>query len=173
MFGFRTRSARSCGRAVTLPIAGKSVTITVSDKVYVSLRTKSAREAKERFQAALGRLLAYWDSLRTPEQTLTPLQVKALAGETYRHAAERLDSDFDFNDRIEAFVQEYRDATQLHLDNGVDDPKMAERMASIEMQDPLALHAYALRHGDGVMSREEIAAATRHTPFSNFSSFAI
>ena len=147
------------GRAVTLPIAGESVTVTISDKVYVSLRTKSAREAKERFQAALGRLLAYWDSLRTPEQTLTPLQVKALAGETYRKAVERLDADFDFNDQIEAFVQEYRDATQWHLDNGVDDPKVAERMASIEMQDPLALHAYALRHGDGVLNRDEIVDA--------------
>lgn len=123
------------------------------------LCAKSAREAKERFQAALGRLLAYWDWLRTPEQTLTPLQVKALAGKTYLRAVERLDADFDFNDRMEAFVQEYRDATQWHLDDGVDDPKVAERMASIEMQDPLVLHAYALRHGDGVLNREEIVDA--------------
>gem|GEM_PF-7084941 len=30
----------------------------------MSLRTKSAREAKDRFQIALNRLAAYWDSLR-------------------------------------------------------------------------------------------------------------
>ncbi len=147
------------GRAVTLPIAGESVTVTVSDKVYVSLRTKSAREAKERFQTALGRLAAYWDSLRIAPLALKPGEVKALAGESYRDAVKQFETDYDFNDQIEAFVQEYDQATQWHLDHGVDDPKLAERMASIEMQDPLALHAYALRHGDGVLSREEIVEA--------------
>jgi len=147
------------GRPVTLPIDGESVTVTVSDKVYVSLRTKSAREAKDRFQIALNRLAAYWDSLRTSVQTLSPIEVKALAGETYRNAVDRLDADFDFNDRIEAFAQEYRDATQWHLDQGVDDPKVAERLASIEMQDPRALHTYALRHGDGISTRQQVVDA--------------
>jgi len=98
------------GRAVTLPIAGDPVTVTISDKVYISLRTKSAREAKDCFQAALGRLAAYWDSLRASVHTLTPIEVKALAGEAYRDAVNKLDADYDFNDRIEAFVTEYRDA---------------------------------------------------------------
>jgi hypothetical protein len=37
---------------VPLPIADEPVTVTISDKVYVSLRTKNARDAKKRFQAA-------------------------------------------------------------------------------------------------------------------------
>ncbi|OYW62344.1 MAG: hypothetical protein B7Z40_17030 [Bosea sp. 12-68-7] len=52
------------GCPVTLPINGESVTVTVSGKVYVSLRTKRAREAKDRFQIALNRLAACGDSLR-------------------------------------------------------------------------------------------------------------
>ena len=144
------------GRAVTLPIACESVTVTISDKVYVSLRTKSAREAKERFQTALGRLAAYWDSLRVAPLALKPAEVKALAGESYRDAVEQLEGDYAYNDRIEAFVREYDEATQWHLDHGIDDPVAAEREASIEMQDPLALHAYALRHGDGILSRDQI-----------------
>ncbi len=146
------------GRPVTLPIDGESVTVTISDKVYVSLRTKSAREAKDRFQAALNRLAAYWDSLRTEPLALTPIQVKALAGETYRNAVERLDTDFDFIDRTEAFAQEYAAATQILIDRGCT-PKMAERLASIDMGDPRALDTYALRHGDGVMNRDEFANA--------------
>nr|WP_305683003.1 DUF6538 domain-containing protein [Bosea sp. (in: a-proteobacteria)] len=69
---------------MTLPINGESVTVTVTDKVYVSLRTKSAREAKDRFQIALNRLVAYWDSLRTVPVALTPTEVKALAVVQYR-----------------------------------------------------------------------------------------
>ncbi len=146
------------GRPVTLPINGESVTVTVSDKVYVSLRTKSAREAKDRFQIALNRLAAYWDSLRTVPVALTPIEVKALAGETYRNAVDRLDADFAFNDRIEAFAEEYNATTQVFIDKGYA-PKVAERLASIEMDDPRALHTYALRHGDGVMNSGEIANA--------------
>jgi hypothetical protein len=48
-----------------LPIVGESVTVTVSDKVCVSQRAKSAREVRKRFQTALNRLAACWDSLRT------------------------------------------------------------------------------------------------------------
>jgi hypothetical protein len=62
------------GRLVNLPIDGESVTVTVSDKVYVSLRTKSAREAKDRFQIAFHRLAAYWDSLRAAPQRLPPFR---------------------------------------------------------------------------------------------------
>ena len=106
------------GRPVTLPIKGQSVTVTVTDKVYVSLRTKSAREAKDRFQIALNRLATYWDSLRTVPVALTPIQVKALAGETYRSAVERLDADFDFDDRIEASARDDGAATQSFIDKG-------------------------------------------------------
>ncbi|KRE03568.1 hypothetical protein ASE63_26015 [Bosea sp. Root381] len=67
-------------RVVTLPIAGETVTVTVSDKVYVSLRTNSAREAKDRFQAALGRLAAYWDSLRTSVHAPTLIEVGSAGG---------------------------------------------------------------------------------------------
>jgi len=144
------------GRPVTLPINGESVTVTVTDKVYVSLRTKSAREAKDRFQIALNRLAAYWDSLRAKPVTLTPIEVKALAGETYRNAVKRLDSDFDFRDGIETFVEEYGATTQSFIEEGYE-PQVAERLASIEMGDPRALHTYALRHGDGLMSHDEIA----------------
>ena len=146
------------GRLVTLPIDGESVTVTVSDKVYVSLRTKSAREAKDRFQIAFHRLAAYWDSLRAAPQQLTPLQTKALAGETYRSAVSKLDEDFVFGEAIEAFAEDYRAATQTLIDQG-HEPQVAERLASIEMGDPKALHTYALRHGDGVMQGDEIAHA--------------
>lgn len=117
------------GRPVTLPIDGESVTVTVTDKVYVSLRTKSAREAKDRFQIALNRLATYWDSLRTVSVALTPIQVKALAGETYRNAVERLDADFDFDDRIEASARDDGAATQSFIDKGCP-PKVAERRAA-------------------------------------------
>lgn len=119
---------------MTLPIDGESVTVPVSEKVYVSLRTKSAREAKDGFQIALNRLAAYWDSLRTEPLALTPIQVKALAGETYRNAVKRLDSDFDFRDGIETFVEEYGTTTQSFFEEGYE-PQVAERLASIEMGD--------------------------------------
>ncbi len=53
---------------MTLPINGESVTVTVSDKVYMSLRTKSAREAKDRFQIALNRLAVIQHRSATPPQ---------------------------------------------------------------------------------------------------------
>ena len=147
------------GRAVTLPIANDPITVTISDKVYVSLRTKSAPEANRRFQDALSRLSSYWDSLRVGPDALKPYEVKALAAESCREAVAQLDADFAFNDRIEAFVNECEEGIQWRPDNGVDDPVSAEREASIEMQDPLALHAFALRHGDGLLSRDEIVEA--------------
>ena len=41
------------GRFVSLPVAGKDVTVKVGDKVIASLPTKEAGEAKRRFTAAL------------------------------------------------------------------------------------------------------------------------
>ena len=93
---------------------------------------KSAREAKDRFQIAQNRLAAYWDSLRTVPVALTPIQVKALAGETYRNAVDRLDADFDFRDGIESFVEEYGATPQGFIEEGYE-PQLAERLASIEM----------------------------------------
>gem|GEM_PF-5593208 len=85
--------------------------------------------------------------------------MKALAAERYRDAVEALGSDYDFGDRIEAFAEDYRVTTQVFIDKGYA-PIVAERLASIEMDDPRALRTYALRHGDGVMTSDEFADAT-------------
>ncbi|WP_156330513.1 hypothetical protein [Bosea vaviloviae] len=41
---------------MTLPMADESATVTVPNKAYVSLRTKSARGARNSFKIALNRL---------------------------------------------------------------------------------------------------------------------
>lgn len=60
------------GRPVTLPINGESVTVSVTDKVFVSLRTKSAREARDRSQIVLNRLAASRGSRRAKPSWLLP-----------------------------------------------------------------------------------------------------
>lgn len=145
------------GRALTLPIGDSHATVTVTDKVFVSLRTKDPETAKTRFRLAMHALDQYFDSLANGPQPLTRTQRVALAGDIYREAARDLDTDDDFLDAIEATTSEFEASVFHHLGktsaegepNGAGRPadeKTAELMAAIDMYDPKALAAWAAKY---------------------------
>lgn len=80
------------GRTLSLPIGDSHATVTVTDKVFMSLRTKALDTAKTRFRLAVHALDQYFDALANGPQPLTRTQRVALAGDIYREAARDLDT---------------------------------------------------------------------------------
>ena len=74
---------------VTLPVADALVTVGVTDKVFLSLRTKDAALARARFVEAYGALVRHWEALRSGPKPLTHKQLVALAGDAYRERVAR------------------------------------------------------------------------------------
>lgn len=72
------------GRKVTLPVGDERVTITLSDVAKLSLRTKDAPLAKERYRIASGALHAFYEALRAGPKPLTNIEISGLAGDVYR-----------------------------------------------------------------------------------------
>lgn len=145
------------GRTLTLPIGDSHATVTVTDKVFVSLRTKDPDTAKTRFRLAMHALDQYFDALVNGPQPLTRIQRVALAGEIYREAARELDTDDGFLDTIEATTSEFESNVAHHLgktsaedgphgEGQPADEKTAELMAAIDMYDPRALAAWAAKY---------------------------
>lgn len=145
------------GRTLTLPIGDSHATVTVTDKVFVSLRTKDPDTAKTRFRLAMHALDQYFEALANGPQPLTRIQRVALAGEIYREAARELDTDDGFLDAIEATTSEFEANVAHHLGktsaedgpHGAGQPadeKTAELMAAIDMYDPRALAAWAAKY---------------------------
>ncbi len=56
------------GQRVSSPVAGEQYSVVVSDKVFLSLRTKEAKIARKRFPLALNALNAFFESLGQPAQ---------------------------------------------------------------------------------------------------------
>lgn len=146
------------GRRVSLPVAGEHHSVMIGEKVVLSLRTKDAETAKTRFRLAAQALDHYFDALSKGPQPLTRTQRTALAGEIYREAAQDLDADDSFLDAIEATTTEF-DANVAHhlgstpVDDSLEgiparpaDEKAAELLAAIDMYDPKALAAWALKY---------------------------
>ncbi|PZR85539.1 MAG: hypothetical protein DI537_30685 [Stutzerimonas stutzeri] len=148
------------GRTLTLPIGDSHATVTVTDKVFVSLRTKDPEIAKSRFRLAMHALDQYFDALANGPQPLTRTQRTALVGEIYREAARDLDADDSVLDDIEAVTSEFDSNVAHHLGRtdeealgGEADPptrpadeKTAELMAAIDMYDAKALAAWAVKY---------------------------
>lgn len=146
------------GRSLTLPIGDAHATVTVTDKVFVSLRTKDPETAKTRFRLAAHALDQYFDALAKGPQPLTRTQRTALVGDIYREAVRDLESDDSFLDAIEATTTEF-DANIAHhlgsapadeLLDGIParpaDEKTAELLAAIDLYDPKALAAWTLKY---------------------------
>ena len=53
------------GRTLTLPIGDSHATVTLTDKVFVSLRTKDPETAKSRFRLAMDTLYQFLDAPQT------------------------------------------------------------------------------------------------------------
>jgi integrase len=149
------------GRSVTLPIADAHATVTISDKVFVSLRTKDPDTAKARFRGAAHALSQFFDALAHGPEPLTRTQRTALAGDIYRGAARDLDTDGAFLDAIEATTSEFDANVAHHLATEPSDAtpedtatcggrpvdeKTAELLAAIDMYDPKALAAWTLKY---------------------------
>lgn len=143
------------GQRVSLPVAGEQCSVVISDKVFLSLRTKEAKVAKERFPLALNALKAFYESLGQPPQTLGPVQVRALAGEIYKQAVHEVDHDGAIAEEFQAYRDELASVTAQHLEAG-ESEKMAELEAAIEMPGERALIAWGLKYGDPMISREEL-----------------
>ena len=79
-----------------VPIDGTQVTVRLSDKVIVSLRTRDPALAKTRFSEAESALVRHWDALRRGPLPLTHVQLVALAGECYRAAVKAFEDDPDY-----------------------------------------------------------------------------
>ncbi|NIX78104.1 DUF6538 domain-containing protein [Microvirga terricola] len=89
IFYFRVRVptdllARIKGQTVTLPVGEDLVSVTASDVVKLSLRTRDPRKAKTYFVAANAALSAYWESIRKGPRKLYHKEAVALSGEVYR-----------------------------------------------------------------------------------------
>jgi integrase len=146
------------GRTVTLPIGDAHATVTLTDKAFVSLRTKNPETAKSRFRVALQALDQFFDALAAGPQPLTRTQRTALVGDIYRQAAGDLDADDSMLDAIEATVAAFDANTAHHLGRTPEiestdgapwkpaDEKTAELEAAIAMYDSRALAAWALKH---------------------------
>lgn len=146
------------GQRVSLPVAGEHHSVMVGEKVVLSLRTKDPETAKTRFRLAAQALDHYFDALSKGPQPLTRTQRTALAGEIYREAAQDLDADDSFLDRIEATTTEFDAHVAHHLgkmpeDESLDgvparpaDERTAELLAAIDLYDPKALAAWALKY---------------------------
>jgi len=146
------------GLAVTLPIGDAHATVTLTDKAFVSLRTKDPETAKSRFRVAYQALVQFFDALAAGPQSLTRTQRTALVGDIYRQAARDLDAHDSMLDAIEATVAAFDAGTAHHLgrapeDESIDgapwkpaDEKTAELEAAIDLYDPRALAAWALKH---------------------------
>ncbi len=76
-----------------LPVGDASVRIKITDKVFLSLRTKDPILARTRFTAAFAALVRHWEAVRTGPKPLTHKQLVALAGETYRRVAQEVEDD--------------------------------------------------------------------------------
>lgn len=149
------------GRSVTLPVADRHATVTITDKVFLSLRTKDPETAKVRFRGAAHALSHFFDALARGPEPLSRTQRTALAADIYRQAARDLDTDDTFLDAIETTTTEF-DAGVAHYlarkpnDAATDDEtsydekpfdeKTAELLAAIDMYDPKALAAWAVKY---------------------------
>ena len=146
------------GQRVSLPVAGEHHSVMIGEKVVLSLRTKDPETAKTRFRLAAQALDHYFDALSKGPQPLTRTQRTALAGEIYREAAQDLDADDSFLDAIEATTTEFDAHVAHHLgkmpeDESLDgvparpaDVRTAELLAAIDLYDPKALAAWALKY---------------------------
>ncbi|KRE04912.1 hypothetical protein ASE63_25205 [Bosea sp. Root381] len=143
------------GMRVSLPVGGEQYSVVVSDKVFLSLRTKEAKIARERFPLALNALNVFFESLGHPPQALGRADVRALAGEIYEQAISDIDHDEAVADEVEAYRDAFAEATAHHLSAGKSE-KIAELEAAIEMPGERALLAWGLKHGDPQISREEL-----------------
>ncbi len=151
--------AQSKGRRVSLPVAGEHYSVTIGEKVVLSLRTKDPETAKIRFRLAVQALSQYFEALAQGPQPLTRTQRTALVGDIYREAVRDLEADDTFLDAIEATTAEFEAHVAHHLGKADDeiavdgsgpskpaDEKTAELMAAIDLYDSRALAAWALKH---------------------------
>ena len=76
-------ASRVKGTHVTLSIDGRGTVVGVRDKVVVSLRTKDARVAKDRFTQVHAALDRHWRLVRSAPAPLTHKQAVAVAGLFY------------------------------------------------------------------------------------------
>lgn len=145
------------GRTLTLPIGDSHATVTVTDKVFVSLRTKDPETARTRFRLAMHALDRFLAALANGPQPLTRTQRTALVGDIYREAMRDLDTNDGFADAIEATTAEFDANVAHHLATTSDedardgarqpaDVKTAELMAAIDMYDTRALAAWAAKY---------------------------
>lgn len=80
-------TARS--RTATLPTTGSHATATVTDKLFLSLRTEDPETAKTRFRRATHGVDRYLNALANGPQPLIRTRRSALAGEIGRKASSR------------------------------------------------------------------------------------
>ncbi len=83
-------------RATRVTLADALVTVGVTDKVFLSLRTKDAALARTRFVEAYGALVRHWEALRAGPKPLTHKQLVALAGDAYRERVARFEDDPEY-----------------------------------------------------------------------------
>lgn len=143
------------GQRVSLPVAGEQYSVVVSDKVFLSLRTKEAKIARECFPLALAALNAFFESLGQPSQDLGRADARALAGEIYKQAVSDIDHDDAVADEVEAYRDAFAEATAHHLSEGASET-IAELEAAIEMPGERALLAWGLKYGDPQISCAEL-----------------
>ena len=141
-------AARVRGTAVALPIDGKTIVVTASDKVVASLRTKDPGIAKSRFAPALTALGRHWDMVRAGPRPLTHRQMVALAGELYRYHVAQFESDPSLTpDTLEAERARFRkdvDVWQYGEGDGLGegDEEMSRFLALLERDHGDALLAF-------------------------------
>ena len=78
---------------VALPVGEKLVTISITEKVFLSLQTKEPNLARTRFAAAYAALVRHWEAVRLGPRPLTHKQLVALAGEAYRYGVDSIEND--------------------------------------------------------------------------------
>ncbi len=141
-------AAKVKGTSVTLRLDGRPVAVKASDKVIVSLRTKSPDAAKVRFAEAHASLAQHWTMVRQSPLPLTHKQVVAIAGVFYRQQVALREREAGFTpealqDELDAFNGAAEAWSHAEPAGFVEDPDLDARlMALLDLPDGDALFAY-------------------------------
>jgi len=84
---------RQLPNSVSVSVAGTVRTIKLSPIVKISLATKDATIAKERYREADAGLQAFWRALRSGPQPLPHKEIQALAGVLYADLVDKMDDE--------------------------------------------------------------------------------
>ncbi len=95
--------AKARAMRISLPVEDRLVTIVVTDKVFLSLKTKDAALARTRFVEAYGVLVRQWEAMRAGPQTKLLREIAKVVRLAGEKLARNMDGDYSDDPNITRF----------------------------------------------------------------------